>query len=43
MLTKTVAKSNETDYNELAGKIKPNDKSYINNFKYFKTLGFHKN
>ena len=30
-------------YNELAGKIKPEDKAYINNFKYFKELGFHKN
>lgn len=29
-------------YNELAGKIKPNDKAYIHNFKYFKSLGFHK-
>lgn len=29
-------------YNELAGKIKPNDKVYITNFKYFKSLGFHK-
>lgn len=28
-------------YNELAGKIKPNDKSYINNFRYFKSLGLH--
>lgn len=30
-------------YNELAGKIKPKDKAYIHNFKYFKILGFHKN
>jgi len=28
-------------YNDLAGKIKPNDKSYINNFKYFKSIGMH--
>ncbi len=26
-------------YNELAGKIKPNDKSYINNYNYFKQKG----
>lgn len=30
-------------YNELAGKIKPEDEAYIHNFRYFKTLGFHKN
>lgn len=30
-------------YNELAGKIKPEDKAYIHNFKYFKQLGFNKN
>lgn len=29
-------------YNDLAGKIKPDDKAYIHNFKYFKELGFHK-
>ena len=29
-------------YNELAGKIKPKDKSYIQNYRYFKILGFHK-
>ena len=29
-------------YNELAGSIKPNDKSYIHNFKYFKSLGLNK-
>lgn len=29
-------------YNELAGKIKPDDKAYIHNYKYFKSLGFNK-
>lgn len=29
-------------YNELAGKIKPDDKSYIHNFRYFKSLGYNK-
>jgi len=30
-------KSNK--YNELAGKIKPNDEAYLNNVKYFKSVG----
>lgn len=28
-------------YNELAGKIKPDDKSYIYNYRYFKSKGLH--
>lgn len=30
-------------YNDLAGKIKPENPAYINNYKYFKSLGFHSN
>lgn len=33
---------NSNKYNELAGKIKPNDTTYINNAKYFKNLGIKK-